>query len=61
MAKNGDETIKKYAKKGVYCLKNTFLPFEFERICFSCGYIRKKKKLNNSKKHNEKKQNVFMD
>ena len=33
-----DEIIEKYAKKCGHCNRNTLLPYEYEFICFSCGF-----------------------
>ena len=32
------EIIPKYGKRCGHCNRNTLLPYEFEFICFSCGY-----------------------
>ena len=33
-----DENIEKYGKQCSHCSRNTFLPYEYEFTCFSCGY-----------------------
>ena len=32
-----EERIEKNAKQCLHCNRNTFLPYEFEFSCFSCG------------------------
>ena len=44
-----DEIIQKYAKNCGRCNRNTLLPYEFERSCFSCNYIVSKRKNELSK------------
>ena len=41
------ETIAKYGKQCRNCLRNTFLPCEYECTCVSCGYnvIKRKQEL----------------
>ena len=33
-----EEIFEKYAKHSGHCNRNTFLPYEYEFICVSCGY-----------------------
>ena len=33
-----DESTQKYGKKCGLCSRNTFLPYEFEWTCFTCGH-----------------------
>ena len=44
-----DEIIQKYAKNCRHCNRNTLLPYEYEWICFSCGYNVNKRKNELSK------------
>ena len=44
-----DQIIEKYAKKCLYCSRNTLLPYEYEWTCFSCGYNVNKRKNELSK------------
>ena len=39
-----DEIIQKYAKNREHCNRNTLLPYEYEFICFVCGYNVNKRK-----------------
>ena len=49
-----DETIQKFAKNCGHCHKNTLLPYEYEFICFSCGYNVAKRKHELSKTQRNK-------
>ena len=42
-----DEIIQKYGKHCRHCNRNTLLPYEYEFICFSCGFnvIKRKHEL----------------
>ena len=42
-------------KKGGHCIRNTLLPYEYERNCFSCGYNVIKQKQEFSKIQRKKK------
>ena len=44
-----DEILQKYAKNCGHCNRNTLLPYEYERTCFSCGYNVNKRKHELSK------------
>ena len=44
-----DEVIQKYSKRCGHCNRNTLLPYEFEWICFSCGFNVNKRKNELSK------------
>ena len=33
-----DQTIDKFEKRSMRCLRNTLLPHEKGKTCFSCGY-----------------------
>ena len=39
-----DEIMQNYGKQWRHCSRNTLLPYEYERICFSCGYNVNKRK-----------------
>ena len=43
------EIIRKYGKHCGHCNRDTFLPYEFEFTCFSCGYNVNKRKHELSK------------
>ena len=36
--------VEKYGKQCMQCLRKNVLPHEYERTCFSCGYIVMKRK-----------------
>ena len=38
MSLSEDEIVHKYGKHCGHCNRNTFLPFEYEFTCFSCGF-----------------------
>ena len=44
-----DQIIVKYAEKCLHCNRNTLLPYEYEFICFVCGYNVNKRKNELSK------------
>ena len=44
-----DEIIQKYAKQCRHCNRNTLPPYEYEWICFSCGFNINKRKHELSK------------
>ena len=61
-----DKIMQKYGKKCLHCNRNTLLPYEYEWICFSCGFnvikrknelskIQRKKNFINRLKYAEKK------
>ena len=39
-----DEIIQKHTKRCGHCNRKTFLPYEYEFTCFSCGYNVNKRK-----------------
>ena len=43
------EIIQKYGKRCRHCKRNTLLPYDYEFICFSCGYNVSKRKHELSK------------
>ena len=50
-----DQVIEKYAKHQTDCSQKMLLPYEYERICLSCGYnvIKRKHELTkNQRKKN---------
>ena len=49
-----NEIILNHGKNCRHCHRNTFLPYELERSCFSCNYIVSKRKHELSK-YKEKK------
>ena len=44
MESTEDEIIQKYRKNCGHCNRNTFLPYEYEFTCVSCGYNVNKRK-----------------
>ena len=54
-----DEIIKKYAKHCGHCNRNTFLPYEYEFTCISCGYNVRKRKHQLSKI--QRKETIFIN
>ena len=44
-----DEIIQKYSKNCGHCNRNTLLPYEYERSCFSCNCVVSKRKNELSK------------
>ena len=49
MELNEEPIIEKYGKYCVHCNRNTLLPYEYERTCFSCNYNVNKRKYELSK------------
>ena len=49
-----DEIIQKYGKHCGHCNRNTLLPYEYERSCFSCNYVVSKRKNELSKLQRKK-------
>ena len=49
-----DEKLEKYAKTSGHCNRNTFLPYEYEFICISCGFNLIKRKQELSKNQQKK-------
>ena len=49
-----DEIIENDAKKCAHCNRSTLLPYDYEFICFSCGYNVTKRKHELSKIQREK-------
>ena len=49
-----DEITEKNGEHCGHCNRNTLLPYEFERTCFSCGYIVIKRKHELSKLQRKK-------
>ena len=47
MELNEDQIFDKYEKHCGHCNRNTFLPYEYEFTCFSCGFnvIKRKHEL----------------
>ena len=41
-----DELFVEYSKQSMHCMRNTLLPYDPEKACFSCGYNGIKTKLN---------------
>ena len=50
--------MKKYDKLLIHCLQNTFLPFEYEWTCNSCGYNVNNK--NSTHKNTAKKRQILL-
>ena len=53
-----DKIIEKIDKQCMHCLRNGFLPYEYERTCLECGYNVLKRK-NILKKFQRKKKQKF--
>ena len=49
-----NQLIEKYVKRCGHCNRNTLLPYEYEFICFSCGYNVNKRKNELSKTQRKK-------
>ena len=47
-----DETIQKYGKNCGHCNQNILLPYDYEFICFPCGYnvIKRKHELSKTQR-----------
>ena len=54
MQLSAEEFLQKYAKHCGHCNRNTFLPYEYEWTCVSCGFNLIKRKHELSKKQQKK-------